>query len=70
MSISHVNKIVKEQESTYLSPTEFENRYHTKVCLLTLYGITSTLRELWKNQKPRRVFYNRLFKIEKAHQTS
>ena len=50
--ISHVNQIVKEQPSTYLSLTEFENRYHTKVRPLTLYGITSTLQELWKNQKP------------------
>ena len=52
MGISHVNQIVKEQPSTFLSPTEFESKYHTKVCPLTLYGITSTLRELWKNQKP------------------
>ena len=50
MGISHVNQIVKEQPSTYLSPTEFENRYHTKICPLTLYRMTSTLRELWKNQ--------------------
>ena len=55
VGISHVNQIVKEQGGTYLSPTEFENRYHTKVCPLTLFGITSTLRELWKNQKPRSV---------------
>ena len=48
VGISHVNQILKEQGSIYLSPTEFENRYHTKVCPLTLYGITSTLRELWK----------------------
>ena len=52
MGISHVNQIVKEQPSTFLSPTEFESKYHTKVCPLKLYGITSTLRELWKNQKP------------------
>ena len=52
MGISHVNQIVKEQPSTFLSPTEFESKYHTKVCPLTLYGITSTLQELWKNQKP------------------
>ena len=52
VGISHVNQIVKEQGSIYLSPTEFENRYHTKVCPLTLYGISSTLRELWKNQNP------------------
>ena len=52
MGISHVNQIVKEQPSTFLSPTEFESKYHTKVCPLTLYGMTSTLRELWKNQKP------------------
>ena len=49
MGISHVNQIVKEQPSTFLSPTEFESKYHTKVCPLTLYGMTSTLRELWKN---------------------
>ena len=52
MGISQVNQIVKEQPSTFLSPTEFESKYHTKVCPLTLYGITSTLRELWKNKKP------------------
>ena len=52
MGISHVNQIVKEQPSTFLSPTEFESKYHTKVCPLTLYGMTSTLQELWKNQKP------------------
>ena len=52
MGISHVNQIVKEQPSTFLSQTEFESKYHTKVCPLTLYGMTSTLRELWKNKKP------------------
>ena len=52
MGISHVNQIVKEQPSTFLSPTEFESKYHTKVCPLTLYGMTSTLRELWKNKNP------------------
>ena len=46
MGISQVNQIVKEQPSTFLSPTEFESKYHTKVCPLTLYGITSSLREL------------------------
>ena len=46
MGISHVNQIVKEQPSTLLSPTEFESKYHTKVCPLILYGMTSTLREL------------------------
>ena len=29
MAISHVNQIVKEQPSTFLSPTEFESKYHT-----------------------------------------
>ena len=43
MEISHVNEIVKEPR-TFL-PTEFESKYHTKVCPLTLYGMTSTLRE-------------------------
>ena len=43
MGISHVNQIVKEQPSTFLSPTEFEKKYHTKVCPLTFYGMTSTL---------------------------
>ena len=52
MVISNVNQIVKEQPSTFLSPTEFESKYHTKVCPLTLYGMTSTLRKLWKNKKP------------------
>ena len=52
MGISNVNQIVKEQPSTSLSPTEFESKYHTEVCPLTLYGMTSTLRELWKNKKP------------------
>ena len=52
MGISQVNQIVKEQPSTFVSPTEFESKYHTKVFPLTLYGITSTLRELWRNQKP------------------
>ena len=53
MGISNVNQIVKEQPSTFLSPTEFESKYHIKVCPLTLCsGMTSTLRELWKNQKP------------------
>ena len=51
MGISHVNQIVKEQPSTFLSPTEFESKYHTKVCPLTVYGMTSTLRELWKKSK-------------------
>lgn len=78
MGISHVNQIIKEQPSTFLSQTEFESKYHTKVCPLTLYGTTSTLRELWKNKKPPsiplnctvpRVFRNHLFKIEKAQQT-
>lgn len=79
MGISHVNQIVKEQPSTFLSQTEFESKYHTKVCPLTLYGMTSTLRELWKNKKPPsiplnckeqvRVFRNPLFNIEKAQQT-
>ena len=50
MGISHVKQIVKEQPCTFLSPTEFESKYHTKVCPLTLYGMTSTLRELWKNK--------------------
>ena len=31
MGISHVNQFVKEQPSTFLSPTEFESKYHTKV---------------------------------------
>ena len=52
MGISHVNQIVKEQPSTFLSPTEFESTYRIKVCPLKLYGMISTLRELWKNQKP------------------
>ena len=52
MGISQVNQIVKEQPSTFVSPTEFESKYHVKVCPLTLYGMTSTLRELWRNQKP------------------
>ena len=52
MGISHVNQIVKKQPSTFLSPTEFESKYHTKVCPLTFYGMTSTLQELWKNKKP------------------
>ena len=52
MGISRVNQIVKEQPSTFLSPTEFEGKYHTRVCPLKLYGMTSTLPELWKNQKP------------------
>ena len=51
MGISQVNQIVKEQPSTFLLPTEFEKKYHTKVCPLTFYGMTSTLRELWKNKK-------------------
>ena len=51
MGISQVNQIVKEKPSTFLSPTEFEKKYHTKVCPLTFYGMTSTLRELWKNKK-------------------
>ena len=42
MGISHVNQIVKEQPRTFLSPTEFESKYHTEVC---------PLRELWKNKK-------------------
>ena len=52
MGISQKNQIVKEQPSTFVSPTEFESKYHIKVCPLTLYGMTSTLRELWRNQKP------------------
>ena len=47
-----MNQIVKEQPSSFLSPMEFEIKYHIKVCPLKLYGITSTVRELWKNQKP------------------
>ena len=58
MGISHVNQIVKEQSSTFLSPTEFESKYHTKVCPLTLYGMASILRELWKNQKPTSITLN------------
>ena len=52
IGISNVNQIVKEQPSTFLSTTDFESKYHTKVCPLTFYGITSTLRELWQKQKP------------------
>ena len=52
MGISQVNQIVKEQPSTFVSPTEFESKYHTKVCPLTLHGMTSTVQELWRNQKP------------------
>ena len=51
MGISQVDQIVKEQPSTFLSPSEFETKYYTKVCPLTFYGMTSTHRELWKNQK-------------------
>ena len=51
MGISRVNQIVKEQPSTFLSPTEFERKYYTKVCPLTFHGMTSTFRELWKNRK-------------------
>jgi len=50
--------IVKGQPSTFLSPREFESKYHTKVCPLTLYEMTSTLRELWKNQKPHSIPLN------------
>ena len=80
MGISQVNQIVQEQPSTFLSPTEFEKKYHTKVCPLTFCGITSTLQELWKNHKlpsvplnckeQLRTYPNRLFKIKKAQQTS
>ena len=52
MGISQVNQIVKERPSTFVLPTEFESKYHTTVCPLTPYGMTSTLRELWRNQKP------------------
>ena len=31
---------------------QFESKYYNKVCPLTLYGMTSTLRELWRNKKP------------------
>ena len=51
MGISQVNQIVKKQPSAFVSPIEFESKYHTKVCPLTLYGMTSTLRELWRNKK-------------------
>ena len=51
MGISQVNQIVKEKPSTFLSPTEFEKKYHTKVSPLSFYGMISTLQELWKNQK-------------------
>jgi len=43
MGISRVNQIVKEQPSTFLSSTEFEDKYHTRVCPLKLYGMTSNL---------------------------
>lgn len=66
MCIYHVNQIVKEPPNIFLSPTEFESKYQTKVCPLTFYGKTPTLRELWKNQKPPSV----LFKIEKVQQTN
>ena len=66
MGISHVNQIFKEQPSTFLSPTEFENKYHTKVCPLTLYGMTSTLRELWKNQNP--IVYHQIVKNKSLSQ--
>ena len=42
MGISQVNQIVKEQPSTFVSPTEFESKYHVKVCPLSLYGMTPT----------------------------
>lgn len=41
-----------------MSLTDFENRHHTKDCPLTLYGIASTLRELWKTKKPRGIPLN------------
>ena len=52
MGISHLTQNFKEKPGTFLSPTEFESKYHTRVCPLKPYGMTSTLRELWKNQKP------------------
>jgi len=51
MGISHVNQIVKEQPSTFLSPTEFQSKYHTKVFPVKFFGTTSALREFWKNRK-------------------
>ena len=49
---------IKSWLSTFLSPTEIESKYHTKVCPMTLHGITSTLRELWKNKKKNRSIYH------------
>ena len=74
MGISQVNQIVKKQPSAFVSPIEFESKYHTKVCPLTLYGMTSTLRELWRNKKlpsippnckDQETFTTAFFKIEK-----
>ena len=58
MGISQVNQIVKEQPSTFVSPTEFESKYRVKVCPLTLYGMTPTLQEFWRNQKPPSILLN------------
>ena len=48
--INHVNQIIKEKPNIFLSPTEFEHKYHIKVCPLTFYGITSALKMLWRRE--------------------
>lgn len=51
LGISGVNKVIKEASKIFLSPNEFENLYHTKVCPLTFWEVAAAVKTLWKNQK-------------------
>ena len=80
MGISQVNQIVKEKPSTFfLSPTEFEEKVSDKgLPFDILWNDIYPPRALEKSKTTKcttklygtRVFHSRLFKIEKAQQTS
>ena len=50
LGISQVKHIIKEKPNNFLSPSEFERKFDSKVCSLTLYGVISSLQNLWKKQ--------------------
>ena len=81
MGISYANQIVKELPSTFLSPNDFESKYHTKVCPLKLYGTPSIplnckeqesfTTAFWKSRKPScRLTYQKLVEANCNHKIS
>jgi len=72
MRISIVIDIFKEKPSIFLLLSDFENKYHIKICpLAAFYGIISALKSLWWGQKPntnasgKNVFVTAFMKSEK-----